>query len=159
MKIAVIAVGRMKSGPEQDLAARYLDRAQAMGKPLGFGAVTIRELNESRAGSAATRKRDEADRISAALPDGALVICLDETGKDWTSETFAETLGRARDDNVPAMAFVIGGADGLDHDFRDAHRTMRFGRMTLPHQIARIVLLEQIYRATTILAGHPYHRA
>ena len=159
MKIAVIAVGRMKSGPEQELAARYLDRTQAMGKSLGFGAVTVRELAESRAGSASARMRDEADRIAAALPDGSLVICLDETGKDWTSATFAQTLGRSRDDNVPAVAFVIGGADGLDREFRNVHQTLRFGKMTLPHQIARILLLEQIYRAMTILSGHPYHRA
>ena len=158
MRISIAAIGRMKTGPERELAARYLERAQGAGKPLALTGFEVSELSESRAGSAAARKIEEARAIRAALPDG-LVVALDERGKTLTSEAFANQLGRWRDDGRAAIGFVIGGADGIDPDLvRAADLTLSFSPMVWPHQLVRIMLAEQLYRATTILSGHPYHR-
>lgn len=158
MRIAIAAVGRMKSGPERELVARYLDRAAMSGKPLALTGFDVTELNESRAGSPAARKAEEARGLRAALPEGVTVM-LDERGKSISSEAFAAQLGRWRDDGRPAIGFVIGGADGIDPDFvRAADLVLSFSPMVWPHQLVRIMLAEQLYRATTILSGHPYHR-
>lgn len=160
MKIAIYAVGRMKSGPERDLADRYLERAAKSGRALGFTAVTVREVAESRAGRADDRKSEEAAELLSGIPEGALVVALDERGDAPTSEEFAELLSTARDRSTPALVLVIGGADGLGRAVLDrAHRRISFGRMTWPHQVVRILAAEQVYRALTILGGHPYHRA
>lgn len=158
MRIALAAIGRMKAGPERELVARYLDRAVASGKPLALSHFDTIELAESRAGSASARKAEEAKALRAALPQGILVT-LDERGKAMTSEAFAALLLRWRDEGRPAASFVIGGADGLDPDFaRSADMMLSFSPMVWPHQLVRIMLAEQLYRATTILSGHPYHR-
>jgi len=158
MRISIAAIGRMKTGPERELVARYLERAQGAGKPLALTGFEVSELSESRAGSAAARKIEEARAIRAALPDG-LVVALDERGKTLTSEAFANQLARWRDDGRAAIGFVIGGADGIDPDLvRAADLTLSFSPMVWPHQLVRIMLAEQLYRATTILSGHPYHR-
>jgi len=158
MRIAILAVGRMKAGPERELVARYLDRAQASGKPLALTGFDVTELSESRAGSAAARKTEEAKALRAASADG-IVVALDERGKSITSEAFASQLGRWRDDGRPAATFVIGGADGIEPEFaRSADLLLSFSPMVWPHQLVRIMLAEQLYRATTILSGHPYHR-
>lgn len=158
MKLAVVAIGRMKSGPDQELLLRYRDRAAASGKQLGLTRFDMIELPESRAATADARKREEAARLSGAIGADALTVCLDERGKDRTSQAFASEIAQHRDQGVGTLAFVLGGPDGLDSEFRKQNATLRFGQMTLPHQLARIVLMEQIYRATTILLGHPYHR-
>jgi 23S rRNA (pseudouridine1915-N3)-methyltransferase len=148
----------MKQGPERELVARYLDRAQASGRPLALTGFEVIELPESRASSPAARKTDEARALRAALPEG-IVIALDERSKSQSSEAFARQLARWRDDGRPAASFVIGGADGLDPAFTAAaDLTLSFSPLTWPHQLVRIMLAEQLYRATTILAGHPYHR-
>jgi 23S rRNA (pseudouridine1915-N3)-methyltransferase len=158
MKISIAAVGRMKNGPERELVARYLERAQGSGKPLALTGFEVHELAESRAGSAAARKAEEAKAIRAVRPEGMLVM-LDERGKSIASEAFATQLGRWRDDGRQAVSFVIGGADGIDPDFvRSADLVLSFSPMVWPHQLVRIMLAEQLYRATTILSGHPYHR-
>jgi 23S rRNA (pseudouridine1915-N3)-methyltransferase len=158
LRIAIAAVGRMKNGPERELVARYLERAQGSGKPLALTGFDVTELGESRAGSAASRKAEEARGLRAALPEGMLVM-LDERGKSISSEAFATQIGRWRDDGRPAASFIIGGADGIDPDFvRSADLVLSFSPMVWPHQLVRIMLAEQLYRATTILAGHPYHR-
>lgn len=158
MRIAIAAVGRMKAGPERELVARYLDRATASGKPLALTGFDVAETTESRAGSAAARKSEEAKALRALLPEGILVT-LDERGKSLTSDAFARQLSRWRDDGRPAVGFVIGGADGIDADFvQTADLSISFSPMVWPHQLVRIMLAEQLYRATTILAGHPYHR-
>ena len=158
MRVLILAVGRMKQGPERELVARYLDRAIASGKGLGLTGFSVHELTESRAGSAAARKAEEARALTAQLP-GGISIALDERGKSTSSEEFAKRLGRWRDDGKPAMSFVIGGADGLDPAFvQSAALTLSFSPLTWPHQLVRIMLAEQLYRATTILSGHPYHR-
>ena len=148
----------MKQGPERELVARYLERAAASGRPLALTGFDVLELPESRAASAAVRKADEAKALIAALPDGA-VIALDERGKSITSGAFAQQLTRWRDDGRPAVSFVIGGADGLDTTLTaKADLILSFSPLTWPHQLVRIMLAEQLYRATTILSGHPYHR-
>lgn len=148
----------MKQGPERELVARYLDRAVGSGRPLSLTGFEVIELTESRASAAATRKVDEARALRSALPDG-IVVALDEHGRAMASEPFASQLARWRDDGRPAASFVIGGADGLDPDFvRSADLVLSFSPLTWPHQLVRIMLAEQLYRATTILSGHPYHR-
>lgn len=158
MRIAIAAVGRMKQGPERELVGRYLDRAIASGRPLGLSGFDVIELTESRASSSPARKAEEAKALRAALPDG-IVVALDERGKTLGSEAFANQIARWRDDGRPAVNFVIGGADGLEPDFIEAAAlTLSFSPLTWPHQLVRIMLAEQLYRATTILSGHPYHR-
>jgi 23S rRNA (pseudouridine1915-N3)-methyltransferase len=158
MRIAIAAIGRMKNGPERELVARYLERANASGKPLALTGFDVSEIGESRAGSAAARKAEEAKALRAALPEG-MTVMLDERGKGLNSEAFANQLARWRDDGRPSVGFVIGGADGIDPDFvRMADLVVSFSPMVWPHQLVRIMLAEQLYRATTILSGHPYHR-
>jgi 23S rRNA (pseudouridine1915-N3)-methyltransferase len=158
MRIAIAAIGRMKAGPERELVARYLDRAVAGGRPLALTGFDVTELPESRAATAASRKIDEAKALRATLPQG-IVVALDERGKAIGSQAFAERMLRWRDDGRPAASFVIGGADGLEPDFTAAaDLVLSFSPMVWPHQLVRIMLAEQLYRATTILSGHPYHR-
>lgn len=158
MRITVAAIGRMKAGPERELVARYLDRAAGGGKPLALTGFDVIELPESRASSSASRKSDEARALRAALP-GGIVVALDERGKSIASEALANQIGRWRDDGRPAASFVIGGADGLDPAFvQAADQVLSLSPMVWPHQLVRIMLAEQLYRTTTILSGHPYHR-
>jgi len=148
----------MKQGPERELVSRYLDRARASGKPLALTGFDVLEFPESRAGSAEARKDEEARVLAAALPEGVRIV-LDEHGKSISSQDFAARLGRWRDDGRPAASFVIGGADGHGRELIDnADLTLSFSPLTWPHQLVRIMLAEQLYRATTILSGHPYHR-
>ncbi|UXN74592.1 23S rRNA (pseudouridine(1915)-N(3))-methyltransferase RlmH [Devosia sp. A8/3-2] len=158
MRVTIAAVGRMKAGPEREMVARYLDRAIGGGKPLALTGFDVIELTESCAGSSASRKADEAKALRGALPDG-IVVALDERGKAIGSEAFANQIGRWRDDGRPAASFIIGGADGLDPAFvAAADLVLSFSPLTWPHQLVRIMLAEQLYRTTTILSGHPYHR-
>ena len=159
MRLAIAAVGRLKAGPERELLARYLERTNASGKTLALSPLDIIEIPESTAQTAAKRKADEAKALLAAIPDKAKIIALDERGKTFSSEDFANKLARFRDDGAACTALLIGGADGLDDSLRKkAGLTIAFGAATFPHQIVRILLAEQIYRAVTILSGHPYHR-
>lgn len=159
MLIRVVAIGRLKAGPERDLVRRYEERAVALGRRSGFAGPDIVELVESRARRNDDRMADEAARIRERA-EGAAIICLDERGPPRTSESFAAGLSQARDVGRTATVFVIGGPDGLDPAFRDAcDALLSFGALTLPHGIVRVLLLEQIYRAFTIICGHPYHRA
>jgi 23S rRNA (pseudouridine1915-N3)-methyltransferase len=158
MRITIAAIGRMKQGPERELVSRYLDRARASGKPLALAGFDVLEFAESRAGSVEARKDEEAKALGAALPEGIRVV-LDEHGKSISSQAFAVQLGRWRDDGRPAVSFVIGGADGHGREMlQSADLTLSFSPLTWPHQMVRIMLAEQLYRATTILSGHPYHR-
>jgi len=160
MEIAVLAVGRVKAGPESELCARYLDRARASGRALGFRGFGVVEIAESRAARAADRISEEEGRLLAAVAPGSRVVCLDGRGDQLDSEAFAQMLGRMADSAVPQTTFIIGGPDGLGEGIvRRADRVVAFGRVTWPHQLARILLAEQVYRSMTILSGHPYHRA
>src|SRR3954470_18167645 len=159
MKIAVIAIGRLKQGPERELAERYRERFDDVGRKLGFRGLEIIEIPESRARDAATRIAEEAVAVAALVPEKSVLVSLDEHGSSIDSATFARHLGRWRDDSVTNNVFIIGGPDGLSPDLRRKSKlTVAFGAATWPHQLVRVMLLEQIYRASTILAGHPYHR-
>jgi 23S rRNA (pseudouridine1915-N3)-methyltransferase len=160
MRLAVICIGRLKQGPERELAERYRVRFDDIGRKLGFRGLDVHDIAESRARDAGTRIAEEAAAISALLPDKSTLVALDERGKNVDSASFAQQLGRWRDEGIAHTVFVIGGADGLSPELqRRASLRMAFGAATWPHQMVRVMLLEQIYRAATILAGHPYHRA
>ncbi len=159
MRITIAAVGKLKAGPETDLCKRYCDRFDAAGRALGLGPLTIIELPEARDRNVDLRKADEARRLLAKVGDGARIIALDERGRGRTSAEFAKDLSKLRDDGLADVAFIIGGPDGHGPELLDAaHSKLSLGPMTLPHGLARAVLLEQLYRAVTIIAGHPYHR-
>jgi 23S rRNA (pseudouridine1915-N3)-methyltransferase len=151
LRLLIAAVGRVKAGPLADLQSEYLKR-------LG-PSISIKEIEERRPSSSAERKKREAELLLAAVPDDALLVALDEHSKSLTSAAFAERLQRWRTDGAKTLAFVIGGADGLAQPVvQRARFTLSLGAMTWPHLLARILLLEQLYRAQQILAGHPYHR-
>jgi 23S rRNA (pseudouridine1915-N3)-methyltransferase len=159
MRLVVAAVGRLKRGPERDLAERFRDRSATIGRALGFRAVDVVEVDEGPARRAEERIAAEAAALSLQLPAAAALVALDRRGDNLGSGPFAHRLGSWRDEGVPATVFLIGGADGLAEDLvRRARMRLAFGAATWPHQLARIMLLEQIYRAMTILSGHPYHR-
>jgi len=159
MRLLIAAVGRLKAGPERELLARYVGRTNAAGKSLALNPLDLVEIPESAAKTDTKRKSDEAAALLSAIPPGAKLIVLDEHGKSIASEDFAKRLARFRDDSAQTTAFLIGGADGLDETLRKkADLTLAYGSATFPHQIVRILLAEQIYRAVTILSGHPYHR-
>lgn len=160
MRITLFAIGRLKAGPEKELAARYLDRFVKTGPAIGLEFLRMVEIPESRAAQAETRKREEAAQIEKALPEGALLLLLDERGKAFDSEGFAGQIGTWRDQGKRDLMIAIGGADGLDPAlYQRADLTLNLGKLTWPHQIVRILIAEQLYRAVTILSGHPYHRA
>ncbi len=160
MRISVIAVGRLKDSAERGLADRYIDRFEKLGRQVGLGALDEVELGESRAQTSAARRDDEAAAMLARVPLRAALVSLDAAGKQLTSEDFAAQVASWRDDGVQAAAFLIGGPDGHGPTVAGAaDLTLSLGLMTLPHGLARVVLAEQLYRAATILAGHPYHRA
>lgn len=158
MRVAVFAIGRLKSGPDSLLVERYVDRARLAGRSLGLD-VGVREFAESRAARAEDRMEQEAGVMLNALPKGARLVVLDERGTNPTSTDFARRIGRLRDDGLSDLVFAIGGADGHGSTIKTrADERLAFGPMTWPHQIVRLLLAEQIYRAVTILSGHPYHR-
>ncbi|MGJ7042601.1 23S rRNA (pseudouridine1915-N3)-methyltransferase [Shinella sp. BE166] len=160
MRVGLFAVGRLKAGPEKDLAARYLDRFAKAGPAIGLELGKFVEVGESRAGNAETRKREEAVLLEKALPDGAVLILLDERGKSLDSPAFADLIGNFRDGGKRDLMIAIGGADGLDPAlYNRADATLCLGKLTWPHQLVRIMLAEQLYRTVTILSGHPYHRS
>jgi 23S rRNA (pseudouridine1915-N3)-methyltransferase len=159
MKIVILCIGRLKDDAERGIVERYVQRISQAGPPLGFTGISIIDISESKAKTAAERKADEAGELRKRLPAGSRYAALDERGKALSSAEFATWLGRVRDNGQRELGFLIGGPDGLDPGLaQSASLTLSFGRMTLPHGLARAVLAEQLYRATTILAGHPYHR-
>ena len=159
MRVGLFAIGRLKAGPEKDLAARYLDRFAKAGPAIGLELSRIAEVPESRGSSSDTRKREEAALLEKSLPDASLLILLDERGKALDSEGFASLIGSFRDSGKRDLTIAIGGADGLDPALHvKADAVICLGKMTWPHQLVRILIAEQLYRAVTILSGHPYHR-
>ena len=160
MRLIIAAVGRLKDGAERQLLERYRDRFGAMGKRMGLAPVAWHELAESRAANPIKRSAEEGAALLKLARDADRIVALDERGKALTSEGFAQFLRKVRDDGAGTMAILVGGPDGLAPAVREAaHTVLSFGAITLPHGLARIVLAEQLYRAATILAGHPYHRA
>jgi 23S rRNA (pseudouridine1915-N3)-methyltransferase len=160
MRLIVAAIGRLKAGPERELAERFRDRVAKAGRAVGLRDIEIVEIRESKAADTARRVLEESIALANIIPERAVVVALDETGENLDSGSFTGVLRSWRDAGRPAAVFCIGGADGLGEDVRRrADLKLAFGAATWPHQLVRIMLLEQLYRAVTILAGHPYHRA
>ena len=156
MRLHICAVGRLRAGPERDLLADYIQRADRTGRPLGLGPITEHEVEDKKGGGMAT----EADLLARVIPTGAMIVALDERGTVMSSPEFAALLAKWRDGGLQDLAFIIGGADGLAPALRDrAEQAISFGKMVWPHMLVRVMLAEQLYRATTILGGGPYHRA
>jgi 23S rRNA (pseudouridine1915-N3)-methyltransferase len=155
LRITIVAVGRLRAGPEAELVADYLTRFDRSGRALGLGPARVVEVDDRRG-----RGRDaEAALIASALPRGARIVALDERGRTLTSPEFAETLRAWADSGTRDLAMVVGGADGVAPDVRaQAGMVLSFGPMVWPHMLARVMLAEQLYRAASILAGSPYHR-
>lgn len=160
MRVTLAAVGRARDEPEAALFERYWERASALGPKLGFSRFSTIFIELSRKPTAAERIREEADRLQRRLLRGSHVVVLDSRGQSLTSDAFAGQLARRRDAGIADIVFVIGGPDGLLPEFRDsAQARIAFGPQTWPHLLVRTMLAEQIFRALSILAGHPYHRA
>ena len=159
MRIVIAAVGRLKQGPEREIAERYRKRAAEAGRNVGLVAFDVIEIRESRADNVGRRMLEESIAIANIIPERAVTVILDERGENVTSASFAGHLQGWRTQGRPAAVFVIGGADGLAPSLRErADLAVAFGTATWPHQLVRIMLLEQLYRAVTMLSGHPYHR-
>lgn len=160
MRIVVAAVGRLKQGPETELSGRYAKRAAQTGRQLGLRDLDIVEIRESRAADAGKRVLEESIALANVIPPGAAVVLLDSRGDNLDSAALAGQLAQWRGNDRPAAVFVIGGPDGLSPSLHEkADLKLAFGTATWPHQLVRVMLLEQLYRAATILTGHPYHRA
>jgi 23S rRNA (pseudouridine1915-N3)-methyltransferase len=160
MRILILAVGRLKQGPERELAESYRKNAAKLARGIGLREIEIVEIRESRARDAERRRVEESIAIANVIPERAAVVILDERGENLDSTRLAAQLRQWRAQEQPAVAFIIGGADGLAASLgQRAGLNLAFGTATWPHQLVRIMLLEQLYRAATILAGHPYHRA
>jgi 23S rRNA (pseudouridine1915-N3)-methyltransferase len=156
MRLKICAVGRLRAGPERALCDDYRQRFDRTGRALGLGPLTITEVEDRKGGGMAA----EAALLSNVVPKGALVCLLDERGSALTSIALADRLAHWRDAGRSEVAFLIGGADGLDPELENsAEFSLSFGAMVWPHMLARVMLTEQLYRAATILAGSPYHRA
>jgi len=147
LAIDILAGGRAKAAPETVLAESYLARARDAGRALGFVSFALSEIDE--------RKPEKMVELSG----GVFAVALDERGKSISSEAFARQLAAWRDQGETRVLFVIGGPDGLPSEVKkSARQTIAFGTQTWPHLLVRTMLAEQLYRAITILSGHPYHR-
>ncbi len=151
IRFRLLVIGRLRNGPLQELQALYAGRITSP--------VMIIELEERRRLPAAVLKVREAMLILGASPPGVPLVALDEHGAAWSSRTLADRIAGWRDQGIPEVAFAIGGAEGLGSAVLNrADATLSLGSMTWPHLLVRGMLLEQLYRAQQILAGHPYHR-
>ncbi len=155
MRLHMISIGRWSAGPEKALYDHYAERVDKSARNIGLSPLILEEVIPKKLGS-----RDaEGAALLNKVPQGSFVVSLDETGRQFSSEQFAQMIGRQRDDGMSDMVFLIGGADGHDDKVKRAGRLqLSLGPMTWPHLLVRGLLAEQIYRAATILAGHPYHR-
>ncbi len=152
MQIVISAIGKLKKNTPEDLLIQdYLKKTK--------WSVTVKESEEKKSLSGDQLKEAESLLLLSSIPQGGKIIALDERGKTPSSREFANLLGKWIDEGVPSISFLIGGANGHAEILRQkADYKLSFGRMTLPHMLARVVLAEQIYRAKTILDGHPYHK-
>ncbi len=160
MKVAIAAIGHLKSGPEKAMAAEYETRISGLGRKAGISGLSVQDWAESRAPDAKQRMAEEARLLWSVVPDGAPVYVLDERGEAVSSAVFAKLLAAEAERGAKQLTLMIGGPDGHAAETRvKAMKTLSFGPMTWPHRMVRVMLLEQIYRAVTILVNHPYHRA
>ncbi|MFY7781081.1 MAG: 23S rRNA (pseudouridine(1915)-N(3))-methyltransferase RlmH [Tagaea sp.] len=156
MRLVLCAAGKARGAPEDALVAEYAKRLKSA--PAGLGPLDIREI-ETKERDPARRKADEGVRLLGVLPPEAPLVALDPKGKTLSTEDFAALLAKLRDEGHAAVAFAIGGADGLTPELAAKARVkLSFGPMVFPHLLARAMLAEQLYRAASLLAGHPYHR-
>ncbi|MEI4233373.1 23S rRNA (pseudouridine(1915)-N(3))-methyltransferase RlmH [Roseovarius sp. D22-M7] len=156
MRIHVSAVGRLRAGPERALFDDYATRFDRTGRALGLGPLKLHEVEDRKCGGISA----EAALLDRTIPKGALLVALDERGALLTSPEFSRHLGDWRDGGRGDAAFLIGGADGIDPELRArTDFTLSLGKMVWPHMLARVMLVEQLYRAASILAGSPYHRS
>ena len=159
MRLSVLAVGRLKAGPEKLLAEEYQSRIEGLGPRAGITRLSVTDTAESRGQTAVARVNEEALFFERALAPRAFTIVLDERGKPLASPAFADLLLRHINRGTANLAFLIGGPDGHAPSTREnSGLLLSFGPMTWPHRLARIMLFEQIYRAVTIMVNHPYHR-
>lgn len=150
MKTTILAIGKAR-GVEAEWAAEYQKRLGA--------AVEVHEFAASKSLPPAETQKAEAQFLLKAIPPKSFVVLLDERGKDMSSRDFAAKISAWQDQGLNDLIFIIGGADGVTDEVRErANFTICFGRMTWPHRLVRVMLLEQIYRARQIISGHPYHR-
>jgi 23S rRNA (pseudouridine1915-N3)-methyltransferase len=155
MRVQICAVGRLRRGPERDLYDDYLTRFDRTGRALALGPAQLIEVEDKKGGGMPA----EASLLQKSIPPGALICTMDERGKVMSSPDFAKMLGDWRDQGRQDVAFIIGGADGIDPSLRaQADASLSFGKMVWPHMLVRVMLAEQLYRAASILSGGPYHR-
>ena len=155
MRVHICAVGRLRSGPEATLIDDYTTRFDRTGRALGLGPLSLNEVEDKKGGGMPA----EAALLERAIPKGAVIVAMDERGKTLTSPEFADKLAQWRDNGCQDVAFVIGGADGIDPALRaQSDFSISLGKMVWPHMLVRAMLTEQLYRAASILAGSPYHR-
>lgn len=154
MRLKIIAVGRLRSGPERELVETYCTRLQS--GLAGLGPLSLTEIDDRKDARQVAHAFNESQ---AARAKGARRIALDETGQSLTTKALAERLAFWRDTGVSEAAFLIGGADGLGEEaLKSADMVLSLGKLTWPHRLARAMIAEQLYRAASLLAGHPYHR-
>ncbi len=152
MKFQVIAIGKMKKGAQTALMDEYLKRLKGW-------QVDIREIPEAKTSNSEQRKLLDAKNIISHLDNDAFIIALDERGLNMDSIQFAQILAQSANQSFGKIIMIIGGSDGLHEDVRSrCHKLISFGKLTWPHQLVRVMLCEQIYRAKTILENHPYHK-
>lgn len=160
MRLQVLGIGKLKAGPEKTLSLDYQTRLEGLGRKAGITKLTVNDFAESQAQTAAQRQTEEAKLLTSALAPKAFTLVLDERGKSMTSEAFSQFLQRHLDQGTQDLAFLIGGPDGHSAETRkSAGQLISLSEMTWPHRLVRIMLLEQIYRAVTIMVNHPYHRS
>ena len=160
MRLQVLGIGKLKAGPEKTLSLDYQTRLEGLGRKAGITKLTVNDFAESQGQTASQRQAEEAKLLTAALAPKAFTLVLDERGKSMTSEAFSHVLQRHLDQGTQDLAFLIGGPDGHSADTRkSAGQLISLSEMTWPHRLVRIMLLEQIYRAVTIMVNHPYHRS
>ena len=155
MKLSLIVVGRLRKGPESAMIEDYLTRFERIGRSMGLGPVSVVEVEDKKGGG----KAGEATLLKKALPEGAVLVVMDERGRLLKSPEFAQKLAGWRDQGQRDLVFMIGGADGLAPELvAEADFSLSFGKMVWPHMLARVMLSEQLYRAASILSNAPYHR-
>ena len=159
LQFDILSIGRLKQEAELKLQSRYMERIHKSGPALGVKSIHLTELVEGKASDVTARKSDEANRLLGALPKGAFLIALDERGKTFSSVEFAGLLQEKQQDGHPHLSFALGGPDGHGSELlNQASLKLSLSKMTLPHGLARVFLIEQLYRSLTIWSGHPYHR-
>ena len=155
LHIHILAIGRLRHGPEQELLRHFLSQFDKVGRRSGLGPSKLVEIVDKKNGG----RSIEAGLLRSAIPSSAVLCVLDERGQAMTSSDFATWIGQWRDRGVANLAIMIGGSSGIDPELRsEADLVLSFGPMVWPHMLVRVMLAEQIFRAASILAGHPYHR-